>query len=187
MHRRGGNHRTLATSRPAVLAGTTATGTTGAGAATGATRTTWAATLSTLSTFTGAAPTGTASSTGTAASRAASAGTSARTITTMATPAGPAVAAVVTIFVTPAAALAGAGGQDHRHVRRPLGRPDHLDAPGLLRRPGRLDRAERDHLDAFQSGLDLGPEYGTDLLVGGDQGRLDDAFGLARASGAPRP
>ena len=50
-----------------------------------------------------------------------------------------------------------------------------------------LTVAERQHLDALQTGLDLGPEHRTDFLVLGHQGRLDDALGLARASGAPRP
>jgi hypothetical protein len=105
----------------------------------------------------------------------------------MATPGRPAVLPVVTIFVTSTAALARAGGEDHRYVGGPLGRAEHLDAPGLLRGACRLDLAERQHLYALEPGFDFGPQDGTNFLVRGHQRPFDDAFGLARAGGAPRP
>jgi hypothetical protein len=192
MHGRGGDDGPLASRRPTVLAGTATAGSTGTGAAagtTGTTRTTRSASFTTFASFTGAASAWAAAATGTAAPTRPSAATrtAAWAIATVTTTAGPAVVPVISVLVTPSAALPRARGQDHRHVRCPLGCPDHLDTPGLLRRTGRLYLAERDHLDPLQPVLDLGPEHGTDFLARGDQGPLNDPLGLARASGAPRP
>ena len=64
-----------------------------------------------------------------------------------------------------------AGGEDHRHVRRPLRGALHLDPPlGLLRGAGGLRRGERQDLDALEPDLDVGPQHGTDVLAGRHQG-----------------
>ena len=100
----------------------------------------------------------------------------------------PAPVAPLTVVVAVAPPLVRAGGEDHRHVGRPLGRALDLNAAlGLLGRAGRLRRGQRQDLDALETDFDVGPQHRADGLAGRHEGGFDRPLGLARASGAPGP
>jgi hypothetical protein len=94
--------------------------------------------------------------------------------------------AVITLIAP--TTLAAARRQDDGHVRRPLRGALNLNATlDLVRRAHRLGRSERQHLNALETDLHLGPHHRTDRLARRHQSGVEDALGLAGTRGAPGP
>src|SRR5581483_6303072 len=166
MHGRRRHGRTLAPAWPSLLAGTLAAWAAWAAAGT------WPAAATTFPSSVSAPPSAIAAWARCPPSTAAALG----------------APAVLTVLVAPPGPLPRRRRQDHRDVRRPLRRADDLNAPGRrLRCPGRLHRGQRQDLNAFQPGLDFGPQHGAHRLTARHERTVDCSFRLACTGGAPRP
>jgi hypothetical protein len=93
----------------------------------------------------------------------------------------------IIVIATPGT-LGRARSEDDRHVGRPSGCPDDLNAPlGLHLGMRRLHGTERQDLYALEPSLDLGPQDGADGLSRRHQGTVEDTLGLSGSGGAPGP